>query len=886
MKMLDYQPEGLSGQEAERRILEYGENRLEGKRKTGPLKIFMGQFKDLMVIILLISTVLSMLMGETVEAIAIIAIVLLNALMGFLQEYRTERTLDALKNMAAPTATLLRDRKPVQLPASEVVPGDILLLKAGDRIAADGIVVDCSALACDESMITGESVAAEKEKAQIPFVEQPDSHALVYMGTTVTKGHGRVFVTRTGMNSEMGKIAGMLDEIEEDMTPLQQKLDQLGKYIAVGCLLICAVVSLTGILRGEAVFDMIVTGISLAVAAVPEGLPAIVTIALALAVNRILKRNALVRKLHAVETLGCASVICSDKTGTLTENRMTVKELSLEGEQIQVTGSGYEKHGDFLREGGGLTEFSSAATLLMEIAANCNNAMFLNRESREPGKLFLSHGGPSVWEVSGEPTEAALLVLAAKGGVFAGGQERVREFPFDSTRKMMSVLVTRGNGYRLLAKGAPDVLLKRCSSVLTRQGVQPLTAAWRQKILAANDQMAQRALRVLSFAYRDLEQTSSNPEENLIFVGMAGMLDPPRKEAAQAVQKCRRAGIRPVMITGDHKLTACAIAKELGILRGQEKVLTGEELDRLSQEELAGQIGQISVFARVNPGHKLRIVKALKQRGEIVAMTGDGVNDAPAIKEANIGVAMGINGTDVTKEAASIILLDDNFATLVAAVEEGRVIYQNIRRFIRYLLSCNTGEVVTMFAGMLMGMPVVLLPIQILLVNLVTDGLPAIALGFEPATKDIMGQKPRGAQESIFAHGLLTTILFRGCLIGLTTLAVYSTFFRLYGDLSVARTGALMTLIFTQLIHVFECKSETRSLLGINPFSNVKLILAVLISGGVAFATLYHPALRFVFQTTALGWEQLQLIAMFCLAGPLLWAVVLHIGSGKKTQRP
>ena len=833
---------GLSSKEAQARLAQYGENRLASAKKISMLKIFGGQFKDLMTMILLASTAVSLLIGETMEAAAIVVIVLMNALLGFFQEYRTEKTLEALKNMAAPLARVLRDGQLQQVPASGIVPGDVLVLEAGDKIPADARLTEAFALECDEALLTGESLPVEK-KANAP----------VYMGTVVTKGRGQAAVLATGMNTEMGKIAGMLQEIEDDATPLQKKLAQLGKYIAAGCLGICVVVALAGVLRGYPLFAMFTTGISLAVAAVPEGLPAIVTIALALAVTRILRRNALVRRLHSVETLGCADVICTDKTGTLTENKMTVQRI-------------FTLHGtvDTAALSGMAGSLPLPLRRLCEIAAYCSNAR-------------LPAVGANTIATGGDPTETALLVMAQKAGITPGHAfVRRDEIPFDSDRKRMTVFLDDPAGHSYsFSKGAPDILLERCRYVLTPMGVQPLTAALRGQLEQAAAHMAQDAMRVLGFAYKEAPVAHGSAEQDMIFVGLAGMLDPPRKEVYAAVAQCAKAHIRTVMITGDHKATACAVAKDIGILQPGDTVLTGAELDAMGPAGLDAAVEQASVFARVNPGHKLAIVRALKKRGHIVAMTGDGVNDAPAVKEADIGVAMGISGTDVTKSASAIVLLDDNFATFVAAVEEGRMVYSNIRKFIRYLLSCNIGEVVTMFAGMLMGLPVVLLPIQILLVNLVTDGLPALALGLEGSNPDIMKEKPRPADESVFSRGLAGTIVFRGLLIGLTTLLVFTHFMRHYGDLDTARTAALLTLVMTQLFHVFECKSETRSIFTINPLSNPSLPAAVLISLAVIALGIYHPFLQNILSTVALSGAQIGRVLLASGAVPLLSALFL-----------
>ncbi len=863
--------EGLTSRQAADRLRQYGPNCLVAAKKTSKLKVFLSQFRDTLVLILLASTVISVLMGNVTEAFVIIILIIINALLGFVQEYRTSKSLEMLKRLSSPLATAIRDGQPQTIEAEDLVPSDVILLEAGDRIPADCKIITSVSLACDESMLSGESLPVEKQVGE--------GHHLAFMGTIVTKGRGKALVTATGMDTEMGKIAGMLEEIEEDPTPLQVRLNQLGKYIGFGCLLISGIIALTGILRGEAPFDMLITAIALAVAAVPEGLPAIVTIALALAVGRILKRNALIKHLHAVETLGCADVICTDKTGTLTENRMTVKEIDLPGCHYQVTGNGYDQNGQILgpQRKSRLSEDIRLKQLLT-IAVACNNATIC-----APRKSFLGlKSSEGQWEISGDPTEAALLIMGAKGGILAEGlpYAMTGEIPFDSIRKRMSVQVKDREGKEyLFTKGAPDILLERCGYYLSEDGVRPLIQSIKTQIMQSNSQMAGSALRVLGFCYRDGGGISADQEQGMIFVGMAGMIDPPRKEAYRAVIDCRYAGIRPIMITGDHKDTAAAIAKELKIMTAGDRLITGDDLAKMSDEELYHSVESAAVFARVNPSHKLRIVSALKRRGHIVAMTGDGVNDAPAVKEADIGVSMGVTGTDVTKEAASLILLDDNFATLVAAVEEGRVIYNNIRKFIRYLLSCNIGEVVTMFVGMLMGMPLVLLPMQILFINLVTDGLPAIALGVEPAPKDIMRHRPRQKNESIFAGGLLSTIIFRGVLIGFTTLAVFATLFAHTHSLEMARTGALAALVITQLFHVIECKSETKGIFSVPLFDNIQLLLAVLLSAILLIAVIYFAPLQALFNTVPLAPAHLLSIFVFCSFVPIISAALIRFKS-------
>lgn len=849
--------EGLTQRQAMSRLQQYGENILTQKKKSRVGKIFFGQFRDTMIVILLLCTVVSLLLGEYSEAITVICIVLLNALLGFIQEFRTEKTLERLGAMSAPTAVVVREGSIKKISASGVVPGDIVRLSAGDRVPADGRLLVGSSLSCDESMLSGESAAIEK---------LPGGNERVFMGTLVQRGSGIAEITATGKNTEMGKIAGMLGEIQPAKTPLQKRLGELGRYIGVGCLLICAGVAVLGVLRGEELFDMLLTGISLAVAAVPEGLPAIVTIALALSVGRMVRRQALVRRLHAVETLGCATVICSDKTGTLTQNKMTVKYIRTLGEKLSAGECGKK----------GATP-SAAASALYQIAALCNNATFTGRKGEA---------------VFGEPTEVALLRFAKIAGVTkeSSGLRVIGENPFDSTRKRMSVVV-EGKGERLLlCKGAPEQLLTHCTTVLGDDGViRPLTKSTRERLESEISLMAAGALRVLGFAQRAMlpgEQTASagnqTLEENLCFVGLCGLFDPPRKEAKTAVRRCKEAGVRTVMITGDYELTARAIAAELSIFSPGDRVVSGSELLAMSEQELLEALPHVSVFARVTPGDKLRIVRGLQALGEVVAMTGDGVNDAPAVSAADIGVSMGNTGTDVTKEAAAVILLDDNFATLVAAVEEGRVIYQNIRKFIRYLLSCNIGEVFTMVFSMLAGMPIPLLPIQILFINLVTDGLPAIALGLENGEREVMQEPPRGVRESVFSRGLSFTIVVRGLLIGITTVAAFSMVLLSGGSLETARTVAMVTLILSQLVHVFECKSERKSLFRLNLFDNLWLVMAVLVSVVALYFALYNPFFALVFDTVPLSTALLLHAGAFCGMVPLGAAVARLLFPGKR----
>lgn len=848
---------GLTSSEVAKRLEQYGPNSLKSGKRIHPLAIFFSQFKDVLIIILLAATVISFIMGETTEAIAIIVIVIVNAFLGFIQEYRTEKTMEALKSMAAPTCRVTRDGEIKDVPSSNLVPGDHILLDSGDRVPADARLISAYSMKADESILTGESVPADKAAGKSGDTE------IVHMGTIITSGRGDAVVTATGMNTEMGKIAGMLGEIKESQTPLQKRLNQLGKFLAIGCLAICAIVAVTGVLKGENILGMLIVGISLAVAAVPEGLPAIVTISLALAVGRMVKRKALIRKLHAVETLGCASVICSDKTGTLTENRMTVRQMYTGDKLYDISGDGYSDIGEFTVSGKRTDPLSSqGAKMALITAAVCNNSEI----KKQSGKT----------SVYGDPTELALLAAAKKSGINTAGIRRINEIPFDSDRKRMSVTVNIGGRGYILTKGAPDIVLGLCTHASTSAGIVPLTTELRSRILTQNEKMGASALRVIGTAYRETKpyENGESAEHSLVFTGLFGMIDPPRKAAYKAVRVCRAAGIKPVMITGDHRLTAVAIAKDLKIYRDGDSVYTGQELDAMDDAALAKAVRKASVFARVSPRHKLRIVRAFQKNGHIVAMTGDGVNDAPAVKEADIGVSMGMTGTDVTKEAAGVILLDDNFATLIAAVEEGRVIYRNIRKFIRYLLSCNVGEVLTMFVGMLLGFPVVLLPIQILWVNLATDGLPAIALGLDPPDDDVMQHPPRRADEGVFSGGLLFKIVFRGILIAACTLCTFWVIQISGGSLEAARTGAFMTLVLTQLIHVFECKSEEHSLFKIHIFNNKALILAVLSSLALLLSAIYIPFLSDIFSTTPLTLNQLVYVLLITLICPVAGAIV------------
>jgi len=856
--------QGLTTAAVQRRLQQFGPNRLEQAPTLSAWQIFLEQFKDFMTLVLLAATLVSGLLGEYADSLSIIAIVLVNAILGFIQEYRAEQAIAALAKLNSPHVDIRRDGRDLTVDVGELVPGDIVYLQAGMRVPADIRIVAATALEVDEAALTGESVPVRKSAAAVAeSVPVHDRLSMLYAGTLITRGHGSGLVVATGMQTEVGRIAQMLQEVEREPTPLQVRLEQLGKYIVWGCLFVCAAVVILGIYRGENPTTMFLAGVSLAVAAIPEGLPAIVTIALAIGVQRMVKARAIVRKLPAVETLGSSSVICSDKTGTLTKNEMTVRRLWLASGWVEVSGDGYAPQGELTRHGRVLAaEHAPDLKRLLTITTLCNSSDVI-AETIGTGPL---RRGRTIYAAKGDPTEAALVTAAAKAGISRQGllkeYEVIDEIPFDSERKRMSVLTTDSAGKRwLFSKGAPEVLLPLCSHYLDGTTVRSLTPAVRQQVQEKVAEMGDAALRVLAVAYRGIAPTEQREqaerlESDLVLVGAVGMIDPPRPEARAALQTCRSAGIHTLMITGDHARTAKAIGLELGMINSNERVYTGVDLDRLQGAELAAALRQGRIFARVAPQHKLQIVRALKQAGHVVAMTGDGVNDAPALMEADIGVAMGQTGTDVAKEASALVLEDDNFVTIVAAIREGRAIYDNIRKFIRYLLSCNVGELMTVLLTMLLRLPLPLKPLQILWVNLVTDGLPAMALGVEPADPDLMQRPPRPKNEGIFARGLGRRILVRGTLIGVTTTIVFSSTMWCIGDLRLARTMAFATLVFCQLFHVFDCRSETMGIMEKGFFTNPYLIGAVFLSSLMFLAVLYIPALRHLFNTVALDFEQ------------------------------
>lgn len=857
---LETHPKGLSLTEASRRLKLYGPNLLRGEDHKGIFSILGRQFTDVMILILLVAAAIAWWMGDTTDTVMILVIVVLNASLGFSQEYRAEKALAALRRLEQPQVVVRRDGELMQIPARELVPGDIMALEEGQRVSADGRLIEAVRLQVNEAHLTGESVPVSKQTRALHGTEIPlgDQSNMVFMGTTVLAGHAWAVVTETGMNTELGKIAHLLRTVEERKTPLQHRLAYLGKWLAVAAVAMTAVIFIAGLLRGEPLETMLLTAISLAVAVIPEGLPAVVAIVLALGAQRMVRRNALIRKLPAVETLGSVTVICSDKTGTLTQNVMSVQVIYFARRLVELTGEGYIPEGTFYEKGKLINPHKEPALhRLLRAAALCTNASLKNQEGE--------------WMILGDPTEGAILVAAAKAGLWKDRLEeeypRVGEIPFDSTRKLMTTIHQGPSGdVWAFTKGGLEEVLKRATAMAGEETVWPMTRHLHDEITRVNKELAGDGVRVLACAMRSLEssvlpENLEEIEQGMIFLGLFGMIDPPRPEAKKAVARCKEAGIRPIMITGDHRITAEAIATNLGIKGEGDEVLTGLDLDSIGPQQLVHLIPKVSVYARVSPEHKVKIVQALKQRNEIVAMTGDGVNDAPSLRAADIGVAMGKCGTDVAREASDMVLLDDNFASIVAAVEEGRTIYDNIRKFTRYMLSTNGGEILTMFLAILFALPLPLLPVQILWINLVTDGLPALALGVEPPERDIMKRPPRHPEESIFARGLGLHIVWVGLLMGLGTIAVFG-WAQQELDLIHAQTMSFFTLTMYQVFHVLGIRSERDYLWTIGLFSNSKLVGAVVLTVVLQLAITYVPSLQIFFHTAALTQGQLFL----CLA--------------------
>ena len=901
---------GLSPAEARERLRKFGANELIEKPRPGLLALLRDQFDNYLVVILIAAASTALLLGEYFDAIAILCIVALNAVIGVFQESKAEKALAALKEMAAPNAQVLRDGHQVAVPARELVPGDIVLLEAGNYVPADLRLVSTANLTIEEASLTGESVPVEKNAELVIELDASlgDRRNSAFLGTLITYGRGKGLVTGTGMRTQIGLIAEMIQSSPESGTPLQHRLEQLGKALGTICIAVCVLVLVFGLLRdtrlsgilsiglvsyweGEkkTIVELFMTAVSLAVAAVPEGLPAIVTVCLALGMQQMIRRNALIRKLPAVETLGCATVICSDKTGTLTQNEMTVVRGWAGGKTLRISGEGYAPSGQFSVDGRICEPRTDAdVTRLLHGALLCNDAQL------EP-KIDAS--GTASWRMLGDPTEGAMVVAAAKGGFMRAEMTRalprIGEIPFDSDRKRMSTVHrggdlpgrTRADGVSYpplfaFVKGAPDVILDLCSHLHQAGQAVELSAALRAEVLEQFRGMAGDALRVLGIAYRPLAEMPGTLgaevlERNLVFVGLLGMIDPPRPEVVAAIKVARGAGLRSVMVTGDYRDTAEAIARDIGLLTEGGMILTGREIEKLSDEELAATANRLQVCCRVSPRHKMRIVDAMKARGHVVAMTGDGVNDAPALKRADIGIAMGITGTDVTKQTADMVLTDDNYASIVAAIEQGRIIYSNIRKFVYFLLACNAGEILIIFGAMLVGMPMPLRPVHLLWLNLVSDGAPALALGMEEGDRDIMKHPPRPPREPVLDRDMAIGIAAVAVVDAIAILVVFHLGMQRYpGHLEAAQTIAFATLCASELIRAFAARSETRSVFSIGVFSNRWMVWAVAASFLLVLMVVYVPVLRPFFDTVPLSLDDWLFMSPFFFASPVAMELV------------
>jgi len=837
--------EGLSQKEAEKRIEKYGYNEIKEKKGVSPLKILLSQFTNFLIIILIIAMAVSFLIGEKLDAIIIGSILVINAVLGFIQEYKAEKAIQALKKLASPQAVVLRDGKEKKIPAKELVPGDIIIIETGEKIPADSRLIESINLQTQEASLTGESVPVKKDvfviKGNVPIAEKKN---MLFAGTIVTSGRGRAAVTGTGMETEIGKIAEMIQEESNKFTPLQEKLEKLARIIGISVIIISIIVFFVGVFAGNDKITMFITAVSLAVAAIPEGLPAVVTISLALGIRRMIKRHALIRKLPSVETLGSTTVICTDKTGTLTLNQMTVKNIFTNDKIITVSGSGYKPEGKFYHKGKEIN--TKEIELVLKIGALCNNSRIDNDD------------------VIGDPTEGSLIVSAAKAGIIKDKIQpdypRIGELEFTSERKRMSTLHKTDKKNIIYSKGAPEIILGLCDKIYKNGKIERLSSTDKKDILNINETFAKQALRVLAFAYKESDKLE---EDELVFVGLQAMIDPPRDGIKHAIAKCKKAGIKVVMITGDFKLTAEAIAEEIG-LKG--KAIDGNELDKI--EDLSKEVDEISIYARVNPEHKVKILEALRQKGHVVAMTGDGVNDAPAIKKADIGISMGITGTDVAKEASDMILTDDNFISIVNAVEEGRGVYDNIRKFFAFLISGNIGEVFIVLASLLMGLPLPLTAIQILLINLVTDGLPATALSADPFEPGAMNRKPRKKNEEIY-HGLSSYIIIYPLIMLAAVITIFSTELTNSGNLAVAQTKAFVIVVMFELYQAFSCRSVNFPAHKVGIFKNKWLVGAVLISFLALLSVIYIPQLQTLFDTAALSIRELIFLILLSSIGGL-----------------
>jgi len=911
--------QGLSPAAARERLERLGPNELSERARPGFWWLLWDQFNNYLVIILVIAALLSLALGEWVDSIAIMVIVVLNAVVGVIQESKAEQALAALKKMSAPNAQVIRDGRQISVPSRELVVGDLVLMEAGNFVPADVRLFESFNLKVEEASLTGESVPVDKDHALVLDKEIPlgDRRNTAFMGTLITYGRGRGLVTATGMNTQIGLIAQMLQSFEDESTPLQAKLEHLGKVLGTACLAVCAIVFVYGLFRDtdianvaeiglasylqaerKDIITLFMTAVSLAIAAVPEGLPAIVTICLALGMQRMIKHHALIRKLPAVETLGCATVICSDKTGTLTQNQMTVVQAWAGGRVLRVTGEGYAPKGGFLLDDQPFDPRSHPdASALLQGAIACNDAKLEERADES---------GARGWTLIGDPTEGAMIVAAAKGGylqdAFARTMPRVQEIPFDSERKRMTTIHrntsagTAGEGFAYpplaaVVKGAPDVVLDLCTAMLDNGRIVPLSHAMRGAIIDQNRAMASQALRVLGVAFRALDEmpasvTPAAVEHDLVFVGLLGMIDPPRPEVIEALKVAKGAGLKTVMVTGDYKDTAEAIARDIGLRTPGGLVLTGAEIDRLSDAELADRVDRLDVCCRVSPQHKTRIVEAFKARDHVVAMTGDGVNDAPALKRANIGIAMGVTGTDVAKQTADMVLTDDNFASIVAAIEQGRIIYSNIRKFVYFLLACNVGEILIVFGAMLVGLPMPLRPVQLLWLNLVSDGAPALALGLEKGDDDIMEQPARSSREPVINRDMALGIGVVGLVDMLAILGVFWLAMQRYpGHIEAAQTIAFVTLCTSELIRAFAARSEIHSVFSIGVFSNRWMVGAVAVSFALVLAVVYLPFLAPFFDAVPPGFDDWLLMLPFFFASPIAMEL-LKIHFRRRQQAP
>lgn len=846
IKQLNSSENGLSQKEAEARIEKYGYNELEKGKKATPIVIFINQFKNALILLLIFAGFLSLFLHEKVESIAIFAIVLLNAILGFIQEYRAEKAIEALQKISAPTAKIMRDGKEQKIPAKDIVPGDILILEAGDIIAADSRLMEVSSLQVDEAPLTGESVPSKKVISEFKKgTSVTDQENMAFMGTVVTYGKGKSIVTNTGMKTEFGKIASSLAETKEVKTPLQIKFEQLAKQIGIVAVLLIIIVLVTGTLQGTLSFArMLLFALALTVSTIPNSLPIIVTVSLSMGTKRLAKRNMLVKKLPAAESLGAVTTICTDKTGTLTKNQMTITDVFCDGELIKVSGTGYEPKGNFSIDEKPINP--KRLEFLMRIGYICNNAK-LNKKGNK-------------YEIIGDPTEGSLIVLGRKGKLeeksLKNNFKFVEELPFDSDRKRMSVIVNNKINKKTQAyvKGAPDLLISKCDRIIEKGKVRKLTKNDLDKINSINNSFGERALRVLAIAYKDLagskKNTIENVEKNLVFVGLVGMIDPPRDEVKRAVQQCKEAGINVTIITGDHAITTKAVAEQIGLYKKGDIMYTGDQIKKLSDKELLNKIEKIRIIARALPIQKSRIVDALQKKGHIVAMTGDGVNDAPALKKANIGISMGITGTDVAKEVSKATLVDDNFATIVNGIEEGRDIYDKMIKSAKYLLSCNAGEITAVFLAIMLRFPLPLLPLQILLMNLLTDDFPALGLGFETSEEGIMKRPPRNPKDKPINKQIFFSIVVFGLIMGLGTLFMFTQYVDI--DVSKAQTIAFTTLVMFQMFAVMSSRTLQHDISHLNPFSNKWLFGAVCLSLLIQIAVIYWAPLQVVFGTVPL----------------------------------